>query len=112
MKVVINTTFGGFGLSEAAIERFFQLNNWVLEKKFSDYGVMYFKDKAIDENYFSEFDIPRYDPFLVQVVEELQENANSEFSSLKIVEIPDGIDFTVEEYDGREWIAETHRTWQ
>lgn len=30
---------------------------------------------------------------------------------LRIVEIPDGTDYIVGEYDGSEHIAETHRTW-
>jgi hypothetical protein len=25
--------------------------------------------------------------------------------------VPDGVEWTVEEYDGREWVAEVHRTW-
>ena len=32
-------------------------------------------------------------------------------SELEIIEIPDDIEFTIEEYDGAEWIAEKHRTW-
>lgn len=53
----------------------------------------------------------RANPLLVQVVEELKEEANGRFAKLKIVEIPDGIDWVIEEYDGSEYVAETHRTW-
>lgn len=56
-------------------------------------------------------DIERNDPLLVQVVEELGEKANGSHATLKIVEIPDGTDFTIEEYDGNEHIAESHQTW-
>jgi len=29
----------------------------------------------------------------------------------KVVEIPDDIEFVIEEYDGIEWVAEKHRVW-
>jgi len=31
---------------------------------------------------------------------------------LRIIEIPDGVEWQIEEYDGDEWIAEKHRTWK
>lgn len=54
----------------------------------------------------------RADPKLIQVVKELGKKANGACAHLKIVEIPEGIEWTVEEYDGLEWIAEKHRTWE
>ena len=53
----------------------------------------------------------RTHPLLVRVVEELGHKASGRFSSLKVVDIPDGVDYSIEEYDGLEHIAETHRTW-
>lgn len=32
-------------------------------------------------------------------------------ADLKIVEIPPDVDWEINEYDGVEWVAETHRTW-
>lgn len=57
-------------------------------------------------------DIDRQDPLLVKVVEEMGEKANGGCADLRIVEIPDGVKFVVEEYDGNEHIAEEHRTWR
>ena len=47
----------------------------------------------------------------IQVVEELGEEANTPASKLKIVEIPDDVEWEIEEYDGIEWVAEKHRVW-
>ena len=38
--------------------------------------------------------------------------ADSRYSELKIVDIPEDVDWYIEEYDGREWVAERHRTWE
>jgi hypothetical protein len=40
------------------------------------------------------------------------ESTNSNFATLKIVEIPDDVDWIIQEYDGTEWVAERHRTWR
>ena len=58
-----------------------------------------------------EREIERHDPALIQAVEELGSKANGSHAELSVVEIPDGVDYIVEEYDGMEHIAEAHRTW-
>ena len=89
MKVVINDCHGGFGLSHEAYK---YLNiPW--------------------DNYGYEFERDRANPDLVRCVEALGAKANGHYARLKIVEIPDGVDWIIEEYDGREWVAENHRTW-
>ena len=92
MKVVINSCFGGFGLSDAALDE-------------------YKNREGITDPDFYYYDIPRDCPVLVAMVEEQGTAINGTFSDLKIVEIPDGINWYIEEYDGREHIAERHRTW-
>lgn len=92
MKVVINTKHGGFGLSRKAQELYFELTGY----KFDNYS----------------FHINRAEPALIQVVEQLDEEANGEYARLKVVEIPDEVEWEVKEYDGDEWIAELHRTWR
>lgn len=56
-------------------------------------------------------DVDRNDPILVQLVEENSELYSGRCAELAVVEIPDGVNYEIEEYDGREHVAETHRTW-
>jgi hypothetical protein len=119
MKVVINTCFGGFGLANKAFEL-------LLQKKGIEYDTVkstmfgsemysfYAKGHAGDDQYYlSDYDYydNRADEDLVAVVEELGEAANGHAADLKVVEIPDGIEWYIHEYDGREHVAERHRTW-
>ena len=91
--VVINTRYGGFSLSEEAISRYKHLAG------------------VLDTDDWSVYDLARDDAYLVSVVRELGEDANGHYANLKIVEIPADVDWYVDEYDGREWVAEKHRTW-
>jgi hypothetical protein len=49
---------------------------------------------------------------LISIVELMSSDANGEYAELKIVSVPDDVNWYVEEYDGREWVAERHRTWE
>ena len=91
-KIVINTCFGGFGLSEESLEE-------------------YKSRKGItDENFFERI-IPRDCPVLVAMVEEGGTDVDGIYSELKVVEIPENVNWYIEEYDGMEHVAERHRTW-
>ena len=65
--------------------------------------------------YFNDSQIERNDPILVRVIEEMgaghRTRASGEYANLVVVEIPDGVDYEIDEYDGQEHIAEKHRTW-
>ena len=139
MKIVINTCHGGFGLSHEGILRYLELqgkqvwveesedweghfNYWLVPKeervinRESDFWSLTMEEKTAyneawrDQN-FSYREIARDDPILIHVVEELGVAANSRYSELKIVEIPDDVAWQIDEYDGAEWVAEKHRTW-
>lgn len=109
MKIVINRCYGGFGLSEKATLRYAELVGLVLYKDEEDY--FHTSPDLTDESLFDPYEIPRNSPELVQTVEELQKEANDRFAELKVIEIPDDVEWDIEEYDGLEWIAERHRTW-
>lgn len=61
--------------------------------------------------WFSGRDIKRDDPDLLAVFEELGQEAAGSHAHFKVVEIPDGVEWQIEEYDGLEWVAETHAVW-
>lgn len=64
------------------------------------------------ENGFNDSDIERDDQILIKTIEELgTEKASGRFAKLEIVEIPDDVEWTIEENDGAEWVSEVHRTW-
>ena len=57
-------------------------------------------------------DLERNDPLLIQVIEELgSKKASGRCAQLAIIEIPDDVEWEIEEYNGNEHIAERHRTW-
>jgi len=92
-KIVINKCYGGFGLSPKA-------------------EALYCAYANIDSDNYSNYDVDRDCPILLQVIEQLGVDACSgKYAQLKVVEIPDDVEWGIEEYDGREWIAEVHRTW-
>ena len=73
---------------------------------------IYYKYKSIRGRYWETWlSSSRTHPLLVRVVEELGAKANGQHAKLKVVEVPDGIEWEIDECDGVERIAETHRTW-
>lgn len=137
MRLVINRCYGGYSLSAKAVKRlaelqgkpcFFFKHDYAKKKRFIPVTIeevghsMFFdafttddpnsltKDN-FDDAYITSRPEPRSDPLLIQVVEELGRDADGDCAELKIVEIPDGTDYEIDEYDGIERIAEAHRVW-
>ena len=113
VKIVINSDYGGFSLSDEAILEYGKRKGLNLVKdENTNWSIsIFYKESVAKENYFEDREIPRNDPDLVSVVEDLGESAYGFAANLKIVEIPEDVDWYVEENDGREWVAEKHRTW-
>lgn len=139
MKIVINRKFGGFGLSHAAYEKLIEYgiptrpykqqkrgdDGLYLPEPANDGEVIF--DSRVDEGdglpalhslrgtpYWDSWirrDEGRAHPLVVRVVEELGEAASGRFADLAVVEIPDGVDWEIDEYDGMETIHEKHRSW-
>jgi len=132
MRVVINSCYGGFGLSDKAVERLIELGKKVTRctpsghpedesADFVDYKDLSlgYKQKYESRSRYSRQIVRdeddcwtfRADPLLVQVVEELGSEADGFCAQLKIIEIPDDVEWEIEEYDGVERVREKSRTW-
>jgi hypothetical protein len=115
-KIVISECFGGFGLSHKAYLRLKELGNACALSE-ADVGEFYEDGSGPRESWGKDTDsfcdrIARDDSMLVQVVEELGKDANAWAANLCIVEIPDGVVWVIDEYDGSETIDEVHRSWR
>ncbi len=135
MKLVINSCYGGFSISLETARWMAERGHTTAQAEVDRYdkGDKYIKDYLttgvwacpkeelpwleIDAKYgkkrrwYSGHDYERNDPLLVQAVETLGETANGECAALKVVEIPDGIKWGIDEYDGIEHVEEQHQTW-
>lgn len=114
MKIVINACFGGFGVSRKGLHRLRELGSQhALDE--TDIGEQWSDSSEVRDDHYDSFlsgTIPRDDPLLAQVVEELGKDASGPLAQLEVVEIPDGVEYEIEDYDGIEHVAEKHRTWR
>jgi len=90
MKVVLNREFGGFQLTKAAYN--------YMDIPWDGYGFL-------SKDILGEYPECRTHPKLVECVEMLGSKAGD---SLKVIEIPDDIAWSINYYDGYETI---HRSW-
>jgi len=118
MKIVINSCYGGFGLSHEGIMRYAELAGITLYVEGDPRDMLHYytipKEERTETNsgyFYIGYDFNRADEHLVQVVEKFGRKSFGPHASLSIVEIPDDVDWQVEEYDGIEHVAEKHRTW-
>lgn len=121
MKVVINNDWGGFDLSDEVIALCIERGMSVspIEENY-DTDFVIINDGQKQFPYQKKYDCKdsdskdlRSNPILIQAIEELEEEANTIFSKLKIIDIPfestDG--WEIYDYEGVEEIHETHRSW-
>ena len=125
MKLVVNRCHGSFGLSDAAYERMIELGieavEYTRDKSWNDKKVIFDNRIASGSctlfngcNYWDAWTLHhenRSDKILVQAVEELGDKASNLLSDLVVVEVPDDVEFFIDDYDGFETVRENHRTW-
>jgi hypothetical protein len=114
-RIVINRAFGGFSLSREGVLLYLELAGiayTLMDQEDRDTQIRLGSRIMVNGTEFNSRDIKRDDPALVTVVRRLGSKANGEYATLKIVEIPGDVDWFVDEYDGKEWVAERHRTWR
>ena len=117
MKVLVNRCYGGFSLSNEALAEYAKRKGYFTKEGYFSLHVMTTPDadpSKIEDN--SKFisdrsDDFRTDPIAIAVVEDLGKASDGFAADIEVVEIPDGVEWQIEEYDGKEWIAEKHRTW-
>ena len=106
-KVVLNSCFGGFGLSKAAIQMLIDKHGLDID---SDYGYVDNDDFGIvDDN----MDAYRMDKRLVSVVKKLGvDKASGDHAKLRIVSVPDDVvdvhGWHISDYDGIDTIHQNH----
>ena len=83
-KVVLNNCYGGFGLSDKALELIAKRKNTT--------------------DRISHWSLQRDDKDLIAVVEELGTAAEGRCSELIILEFDEGVEYDISEYDGSESI--------
>ena len=114
--VVINRCHGGFGLSWDAQVAYLDRAGiaYTLEDRESRDDTQRHgqRIKLASGNPFYDREIQRDDPILVALVKEMGEEVNGSFANLRVVKIPGDVEWHIDEYDGLEWVAEKHRTWQ
>jgi hypothetical protein len=98
--VVINACYGGFGLSDEAMDRMVELGYELKRNPEYKEG----KKSIFNYKYEWDYDILRHHPILVQVVRELGEKANGMCARLEIRQVH-GL-YRIDEYDGYESIIE------
>ena len=137
MKVILNKCYGGFGVSDAAYRLYAEKKGMDLfAYAFEDFSASRYMrvDKPCGDksklNYFTvDFgkhvgkdgldwskalylnDRNREDPVLVEVVEELGHDADGRYAHLVVVDIPDGMDYVIDEYDGIETLHQRVQEW-
>lgn len=137
MKVILNKCYGGFCVSQEAHELYAKkkgikilpymikfengtgkyqkandINSVITAYFTKDFG--YFTEMSDDDLKGKRFYLDgeyREDPVLIEVVEELGDRASGRFSKLVVVDIPDGMEYEIDDYDGIETLHQKIEKW-
>ena len=101
MKIAVNKDWGGFGVSKAVYDE--------LGFKWDGYGYIDNEKLGIKSDNWDEY---RTDFRLIAAIEKVGiEHASGELACVRIITIPDGIEWEIDNYDGIETVHEVHRSW-
>lgn len=110
-KIVYNACYGGFNLSDKAVQQYFEHKGIkVYPEKWAGLSLYWLSEPTGDKvedlrrEAFDPQEIPRHDPVLVQIVEDLGKEANGSCAELRIFET-ESIQYMIEEYDGNETVV-------
>jgi len=111
-KIVINKSYEQFFVSHKAFMRLRELGQPEALQE-TNLGAYWPHAAAPQEPSLNRCGalIPRDDERLVRVVEELRAEANGHAAELKVVAIPDDVQWVIVRTDGAEHVSEVHRTW-
>lgn len=113
--IVINKQHGGFGLSREAQLAYLERSNIpykLVDRDDRHSTQRYGPHIMVNGQHWYDKMIHRDDPVLVEIVREFGEAGWGEHAALKVIRIPADVDWVIEDYDGKEWVAEVHRIWQ
>ena len=102
MKIVINRCYGDFGVSK---------------KVYDELGIKYSGNVPLTNYIFGYVNVNpkqyRTDERLIKAIEKigLDESAGGT-AELKIIEVPDGIHWYIDQHEGKETVHERHRCWR
>jgi hypothetical protein len=88
-KVMINTCYGAFSVSDEAVRHYMEANP---------------PSDAEDTNLFLNQDVSRTDPLMISIIEAMGAAANGHGANILIVDVPAGTKYRIREYDGVEFI--------
>ena len=100
LGVAINCCYGGFSLSDKAVEE--------LQKRIGDPKIQSYSFQSYNDEY------RRHHPVLIEVIKELGEEANGPFSKIEIDYIEEKYKdhYSVKEYDGMEGVEIRYHKYQ
>lgn len=101
MKIAVNKCFGGFSVSKEVYDK--------LGLEWDGYGFLSNNDLGIASDDYLAY---RSDSKLIAAIESVGiNNASGPSAKVRIVDIPDDIEWEIDEYDGIETVHEKHRSW-
>ena len=114
MKIAINKCYGGFSVTNAVTKLLKEKgvnipDSSPLFKEDDGCHHLSNEDFGIEDNDYNKW---RADKRLIEAIEEVgEEKSSTRLSRIVIIDIPDDVEWEIDDYDGIESIHEVHRSW-